>query len=247
LRPSSIALPVRYYRNYPVSDPLGYVEEQVELDPEHTAFLIIDVYGRGLGGEELADGVPEMYRKWVVENRHIVLDGVIPATAAARSAGLPAVYLTNHLSPAMNEHSELRKIELRVNGFDLLDAWREPSEVLSISDAIAPTGSDFLVKKQHYSGFFDTQLDSLLRGLNVHNIVAVGFESQVCLGTTLTEAMYRNYQVVVIRDAIATAEWVETAEARWANFMALRFIETHVGFSSSTEQWAQACATLSNS
>ena len=63
---------------------------------------------------------------------------------------------------------------------------------------LRPRETDFLVKKQHYSGFFDTQLDSLLRGLNVHNIVAVGFESQVCLGTTLTEAMYRNYQVVVL-------------------------------------------------
>jgi ureidoacrylate peracid hydrolase len=244
LRPSGIELPVRYYRNYPLPNPLGYVEEQVELDRDHTAFLIIDVYGKGLGGEEPAADVPEMYRKWVMENRRIVLDGVIPAKAAARTADLPIVYLTNHLSPALNEHSQLREIELRVNGFDLLEAWREPSEVLYISDAVAPTGSDFLVKKQHYSGFFDTQLDSLLRSLNVHNIVAVGFESQVCLGTTLTEAMYRNYQVVVLRDAIATAEWVETAEARWANFVALRFIETHVGFSCTTEQWVRACATL---
>ena len=223
---------------------MGYVEEQVELDRGHTAFLIIDVYGKGLGGEEPAAGVPEMYRKWVMENRRIVLDGVIPAKAAARTVGLPIVYLTNHLSPAFNEHSQLRRIEMRVNGFDLLEAWREPSEVLYISDAVAPTGDDFLVKKQHYSGFFDTQLDSLLRSLNVHNIVAVGFESQVCLGTTLTEAMYRNYQVVVLRDAIATAEWVETAEARWANFVALRFIETHVGFSCTTEQWVRACAAL---
>jgi nicotinamidase-related amidase len=244
LQPSGIALPVRYYRNYPVSNPSGYMEEKIVLDRDHTAFLIIDVYGRGLGGEEPAAGVPEMYRKWVTENRHIVLDGVIPAKAAARKVGLPVVYLTNHLSPALNEDSELRRIELRVNGFDLLEVWREPSEVLYISDTIAPTGSDFLVKKQHYSGFFDTQLDSLLRNLDVHNIVAVGFESQICLGSTLTEAMYRNYQVVVLRDAIATTEWVETAEGRWANFVALRFIETNVGFSSTTAQWIRACAAL---
>jgi hypothetical protein len=34
---------------------------------------------------------------------------------------------------------------------------------------------------------------------------------------------------------------VETAEERWANFLAVRFIETHVGFTCTTEQWIEAC------
>jgi ureidoacrylate peracid hydrolase len=100
-----------------------------------------------------------------------------------------------------------------------------------------------VIKKQFYSGFFETHLGSLLHSLDARNLVTVGFESQVCLGTTVTDAMYRNYRVFVVRDAIATAEWVETAEERWANFLAVRFIETHVGVTCTTQQWTEACKT----
>lgn len=238
---SSMALTGRYYRNYPVGAPLGHIEEVFELEVDRTVFLIIDVYGLGFGQEAMSAAVPELYRKWVRDNRNVVVDNIVPAKAAAKKLGLPVVYLTNYLSPALGGQSELRNISLRVDGIDLLEAWKEPNDVLSISDIIAPAEGDFLVKKQLYSGFFETHLDSLLRRLDARNLVAVGFESQVCLGTTVTDAMYRNYGVWVLRDAIATSEWPETVEGRWANFMAVRFIETHVGLTCTTQQWVQAC------
>ncbi len=242
MRASGMVLAGRYYRNYPVGAPLGHVEEQFELELDRTAFLIIDVYGQGYGDEAVSEDVPEAYRKWAQDHRAMVLDHIVPAKAAAKRLGLPVVYLTNYLSPALTAQSQLRAISLRVDGVDLLEAWKEPNNILSISDVIAPGEGEFLVRKQLYSGFFETHLDSLLRSLDVVNLVAVGFESQVCLGTTLTDAMYRNYRVWAVRDAIATAEWPETAAGNWANFMAVRFIETHVGLTCTTRQWVEACA-----
>jgi ureidoacrylate peracid hydrolase len=243
-----MALVGRYYRNYPVGAPLGHTEELFELELDRTVFVIIDVYGQGLVEEGERDEderheVPELYRKWALDNRDVVVDHIVPAKAAAKQLGLPVIYLTNYLSPALTEQSELRDISLRVDGIDLLEAWREPNDIVSISGVIAPVEGEFLVKKQHYSGFFETHLDSLLRSLDARNLVTVGFESQVCLGTTVTDAMYRNYRVWVLRDAIATAEWPETTEERWANFLAVRFIETHVGFTCTTQQWTEACRT----
>jgi ureidoacrylate peracid hydrolase len=238
-----MALAGRYYRNYPVGAPLGHTEELFDLEIGRTAFLIIDVYGQGFGEEPVSQEVPEAYRKWVRDNRDVVVGHIVPAKAAAKQLGLPVVYLTNYLSPALTEHSQLRDISRRVDGVDLLEAWKEPNDILAISDIIAPAEGELLVKKQLYSGFFETHLDSLLRSLDVANLVTVGFESQVCLGTTVTDAMYRNYRVWVLRDAIATAEWPETAEGRWANFMAVRFIETHVGLTCTTRQWVEACAS----
>ncbi len=238
---SSKALVGRYYRNYPVGAPLGHIEEVFELEVDRTVFLIVDVYGQGFGEESVSEQVPELYRKWVRDNGNVVVDHIVPAKAAAKNLGLPVVYLTNYLSPALGQQSGLREVSLRVDNLDLLEAWKEPNDVLSISDVIAPAPGDFLVKKQLYSGFFETHLDSLLRRLDARNLVAVGFESQVCLGTTVTDAMYRNYRVWVLRDAIATAEWPETLEGHWANFMAVRFIETHVGLTCTTDQWVQAC------
>jgi ureidoacrylate peracid hydrolase len=219
-----MSLAGRYYRNYPLGAPLGHAEDLFELELDRTVFLIIDVYGHAF--------------------EDVVVEHIVPAKAAAKRAGLPVVYLTNYLSPALTQQSELRDISLRVDGVDLLETWKEPNDFLAISDIIAPGPGELVVKKQLYSGFFETHLDSLLRSLDTRNLVTVGFESQVCLGTTVTDAMYRNYHVWVLRDAIATAEWPETAEGRWANFMAVRYIETHVGLSCTTEQWVRACAQV---
>ena len=50
----------------------------------------------------------------------------------------------------------------------------------------------------------------MLRSLNARNLVTVGFDSRICLGTTVIDAMYRNYRVIVLRDCTATTEYVET-------------------------------------
>jgi len=144
---SSMALPGRYYRQYPVAKPLGSAEENLELELNRTVFLIIDAYGRGYGGETESKEVPELYRKWIRQNRDLVAERIVPARAAARRLGLPIVYLTNYLSPALGVRSELRNVSLRVDGIDPLEAWREPNDILSMSDIIAPAVGEFLIKK----------------------------------------------------------------------------------------------------
>jgi len=239
-----MSLPARFYRTYPVGKPLGHAEELLELDVDRTVFLLVDVYGRGFDGDAALAEIPEFYRASSRENARIVVDHIVPAKKAAKRLGLPIVYLTNYLSPALNERSEWRNLSLRVHDIDVLEAWREPNDILSFSEVMAPEEGEYLVKKQLYSGFFETHLDSLLRSLDAYNLVTVGFDSRICLGTTVIDAMYRNYRVIALRDAIATVEDVETAADRWANFLAVRFIETNAGYTSTTDQWIAACDSL---
>ncbi len=56
------------------------------------------------------------------------------------------------------------------------------------------------MNKLFYSGFHLTFLDTLLRNLGVKMLISVGFATNACLHTTLTDAMYRNYRVVLLRD-----------------------------------------------
>jgi hypothetical protein len=58
--------------------------------------------------------------------------------------------------------------------------------------------------------------------------------------------MYRNYRVIVLRDCVGTAaEATGSAsgddERGRANAEAVRFIETNVGYTSTSEQWIAAC------
>lgn len=240
----TIQLTGRYYRQYPAQNPLGEAEEALELGLGETAFLLIDVYGKGFDpGHDLGD-VPEMYAEAVRKNRDIVVDHIRPARDAATDAGLPIIYLTNYLAPSTNEGTEWRNMSIRTCGVDVLESWPEPNDILAFSDVIAPRPGDHLIQKQMYSGFFETHLDSLLRSLRVRNLVAVGFDLRICLGTTLTDAMYRNYRVVLLRDCTSTGELPETREGGWMNWTGIRFIEANVGYTSTSEDFIRGCRAV---
>jgi nicotinamidase-related amidase len=237
----TITLSGRYYRTYPAGRPLGYCEEPLSLDPKRTVFLIVDVYGRGYDPDGQPGEAPEFYTKAVERNRDIVVNHIRPARDAARRAGMPVVYLTNYLAPSTNARTEWRNMSIRTCGIDVLEAWKEPNDILAFSKVIAPEPGDPVIRKQMYSGFFETHLESLLKSLDATDLVVVGFDSRICLGTTVTDAMYRGYRVIVLRDGCGTSEYEETREGGWANFMAIRYIETCVGYTATSEAFVNAC------
>ena len=234
----------RYYRKYPPGQPLGHAEEELTLGLGDTVFLIVDVYGRGYDEGDDLGSAPEVYKRAVLRNRDIVVNYIKPAKVAAKRAALPVVYLTNYLAPSTTANNEWRKLSLRVHGIDALDLWREPNDILAFSRIIAPEADDYLIKKQHYSGFFETHLESLLKELGARNLVVVGFDAPVCLGHTVVDAMYRNYRVIVLRDCIGAPEYVETQEGGWVNWMAVRFIECGVGYTATAADFIQSCQAL---
>jgi len=239
-----VELMCRYYQGYPVDNPRGHLEELLELGLDDTVFLIVDVYGLGYDEDGTYGDVADIYKSMVDENRDIVVNFIKPAKETAKSIGLPVVYLTNYLAPSTTEHNEWRNMSIRTMGVDVLEAWKEPSDALKHSDIIAPQDDDYLIKKQHYSGFFETHLESLLKELGARNLVVVGFDSRICLGTTVIDALYRNYRVIVLRDAVNTVEYVETKEQRLANWMAIRFIESCVGYTSTAVEFIRACQAV---
>ncbi|MEO3857287.1 isochorismatase family cysteine hydrolase [Acrocarpospora sp. B8E8] len=240
----TLTLTGRYYRMYPSFDnPLGHAEEALELDPARTGFLIVDAYGRGFDDEEEHPDLTGIYAPDPVV-KEIVREHIVPAREAARQAGLPVVYLTNHLSPGLTERTEWRNLSMRTCDVDVLEAWREPNDILAFSKVIAPGDGEPLIRKQMYSGFYETTLDSTLRARDIRDLVVVGFDSRICLGNTVTEAMYRGYRVVVLRDCVRTFEYPETREGELANLLAIRYIESNVGYTATSAQFTAACARL---
>jgi nicotinamidase-related amidase len=233
----------RYWRWYPSDQPLGHHEEPLDLALDETVFLLVDVYGSRFDDDaEQAPDTPAFYKATGDDPvRRIVRERIVPAKAAAKRAGLQVVYVTNYLSPGISEGNEWRNMSIRTCGVDVLEAWVPPTPILEHSRIIAPGPGEPVIRKQLYSGFFETNLDSVLRGYGARNLVVVGFDSRICLGTTVTDAMYRDYRVVVLRDAIHTMEYPETKEGGWANFIAVRFIESNVGYTITTDDFITAC------
>lgn len=237
---STIQLRARHYKYYPPDHHLGPTEEWLDLDLAETAFVIVDVYGLGYdAGSDLAD-VPELYRRQIVSNREIVVNHIRPSRDRAHALGLPVVYAQNHLSPGLTAQTEFRVMSLRTVDVDVIEAWQEPNKILAFSEIVAPEPGDYLVPKQQASGFFETPLDSLLRSLGVRNLIVVGFDARLCLGMTVMDALYRNYRVIVLRDCTDTLEYPETIAERWCYFVAIRQIETNVGYTATSSDWISA-------
>jgi ureidoacrylate peracid hydrolase len=244
---SNIKLKGRYYRLWPSEKPLGHIEEDLSLDRSKTAFLLVDVYGLLPEDRKAAkEKLPEFYRSSSKgeKERVAMFKRILAAKKAAKSLGLPIIYLTNYLAPSTNEKTEWRNMSIRTCNVDVLKSWQEPNDILAFSKRIAPEKGDYLIKKQMYSGFFETHLESLLNSLDVRTLVVVGFDARICLGTTVTDAMYRNFRIVVLRDCTKTSEFPDTKKGGYANLLAIRFIETNVGYTTTSKDFIKACKAV---
>jgi ureidoacrylate peracid hydrolase len=72
-------------------------------------------------------------------------------------------------------------------------------------DDLAPRDGDILIPKTRLSGFFETNLDSILRGLGINTLIFIGIATNVCVEASLRDALYRDYKCLLIEDATNAA------------------------------------------
>ena len=65
---------------------------------------------------------------------------------------------------------------------------------------------DYIVEKRTYSGFYETGLDSLLRGLykgeGAKTVVLGGLHTHMCVRHTAADAFFRGYHIVIAKDGV---------------------------------------------
>jgi nicotinamidase-related amidase len=245
-----IRLQGRHYRTYPAEGYLGHQEVPIELDPATTAFLIVDVYGQfaEAGGTEQT-GLEYMFgNEW-----DIVANRIRPAKDAAKRLGIPCVYATNS-APRIELQRSAFGIQREENvGQTLEELFAESvndpleyvagkSTYIEHADVIAPQPDDYYIRKYVYSGFWDTRLDSLLRNLGVRTLVCAGFAADICLLGTMIDALYRNYKIVLLRDATQAVEIPEFdgTDGAFTRRIVL-WTECHLGHTCTSADWVAAC------
>jgi nicotinamidase-related amidase len=68
---------------------------------------------------------------------------------------------------------------------------------------------DVLLEKPHYGGFYDTNLELLLRRQGIDTIIITGIHTHVCCETTAREAMVRDFRVFFLSDGTTTVDSAE--------------------------------------
>jgi ureidoacrylate peracid hydrolase len=127
---------------------------------------------------------------------------------------LPVIYLQHTHEPDGSDMGRIAEVfpPIRALGHCFDGTWDA-----AIIDELSPGPRDSVVKKHRFSGFYGTNLESLLRRLNVRSLVVSGIATNICVESTIRDAFYRDYPVVVPREA--TASFTEDAEAgSFANF-----------------------------
>ncbi|TAE61673.1 MAG: cysteine hydrolase [Nostocales cyanobacterium] len=97
------------------------------------------------------------------------------------------------------------------NGAKVLmkDSW-----AAAVVDELSILSHDICIDKYRMSGFWDTQLDSILKNLGITTILFAGVNADQCVLTTLCDANFLGYDCILVKDCTATTSpeycWLAT-------------------------------------
>jgi len=212
--------------------------EPIRLNPAETALIIVDMqnaYASPGGYLDIAG--------FDISGAAACISRIATAADAARRAGMPVLYFQNGWDPdykdaggpgspnwhksnalkAMRRNPELQGKLLAKGGWDY-----------ALVEALAPQPGDIVVPKTRYSGFFNTNIDSLLRARGIRNIVFTGIATNVCVESSLRDAFHLEYFGIVLEDA------THAAGPDFAQKAALYNIETFFGWVSTVADFCGA-------
>lgn len=202
--------------------------EPVEVDSSKSAVVVVDMQNAfaSKGGMLDIAGADISGAQSVVN----VISRILPA---ARSAGMPVVYLQMgykaDLSDSGGPESPNWYKEL---GIRLMNCRPELKGQLvtegtwdfAVVDALAPQPGDIVIVKTRYSGFARTELDAELRARGIRFLFFTGIATNVCVESTLRDAFFLDYWPILITDATMAAGPPAVQEATLFN------IETYFGW-----------------
>ena len=150
---------------------------------ERAALLVMDVQ----------NGILERYE----DGAEALLKRLQRAIAAAREASIPVIYVRVAFRDGNPE------ISARNRSFSAIGdsgGFGEDDDATQVHEAIAPEPGDSVVLKKRVSAFTGSDLDVLLRGLEVDTIVLTGVATSGVVLSTLRQAADRDFGLVVLAD-----------------------------------------------
>ena len=209
--------------------------QPLELDPQRAALIVVDMQNdfASPGGMFDAAGID-------IGGISAVERALPRVLRTARDAEIPVVYLKMEHAPDLSDVGgadaphRIKHVPMGVgDGRTLIrDTWNT-----RILDSLTPEPGDHVVSKHRYSGFFETELDDVLRGLGAKYLIVTGCTTSICVESTVRDAMFRDYSCLVLEDC--TAEPIGTHES------SLKVIERLFGWVTTSAAVCEALARQS--
>jgi ureidoacrylate peracid hydrolase len=183
--------------------------EPIAIDIARTAVIVCDMqndFGTKGGLFDRAGLDISMIQKAVGPTAKVL--------TAARHAGVKIIYLKMGFHPDLSnlgtEGSPNRVRHLRFGVGETVRAPNGTESRILIRDTwnteivpeLKPQADDVVVYKHRFSGFYQTDLDAILKQLGVKYLVVTGCTTSVCVESTVRDAMFRDYSCVLLADCM---------------------------------------------
>ena len=173
--------------------------------------------------------------------------------AAARRAGIKIIYLKMGYRPDLSDLGAPDSVNrVRHLGLGVGETVRAPdgreSRILirdtwntDVVPELEPHADDLIIYKTRFSGFYETELDAMLKQMSIKYLIMTGCTSSICVDSTVRDAMFRDYLCVLLADCMN--EPIGAALPRNNHEATLLATKVLLGWVSSSEQLLKALAT----
>lgn len=155
-----------------------------------TALLLIDLQNEVIHPEgTLAGDLPKIADR--------LLNAVRQLVGWARDRDVPLIWIRIAFRPGYIDASRsMRDSAAELNGRFLDGSWGA-----KIVDGIGLQEGDIVITKKRSSAFASTELDFVLRGLDIERLIVAGTSTNWAVEATVRDAESLDYRVTVVREA----------------------------------------------
>jgi ureidoacrylate peracid hydrolase len=179
--------------------------EALTVKPAETAVIVVDMqnaYATEGGYVDVAGFDISGAAAAIAQTKKVV--------ETARAAGILVIYFQNGWdkdyieaggpgSPNWHKSNALKTMRARPELAGTLLA--KGTWDYALVDELTPQPGDIVIPKTRYSGFFNTNIDSVLRSRGIRTLVFTGVATNVCVESSLRDAFHLEYFGVVLEDA----------------------------------------------
>ena len=179
-----------------------------------------------------------------------IVSPITRVLGAAREVGIKIIYLKMAFKPDLSDlGAPDSPNRVRHLFFGVGEPTHAPSGVRSqalIRDTwnteilweLAPKAGDTVLFKHRFSGFYQTELDVILKEMGIKHLIFTGCTTSVCVESTIRDAMFRDYSCVLLEDC--SAEPIGATFQRSNHEASLLVIEKLFGWVSSSDEFIEA-------
>ena len=184
--------------------------DPITINPQNTAVIVVDMENDFVSKGGMFDRAGAD-----ISGAQKAVAPTAKVLAAARATGMKIIYLRMAYQPDLSDLGAPDSVNrTRHLKFGVGQTIRAPdgreSRILirdnwgtDIVNELKPNPGDITIYKTRFSGFYQTELDAILKKFGIKHLIITGVTTSICVDSTVRDAMFRDYLCVLLSDCMS--------------------------------------------